>query len=108
MARRNYITQDPASELELPRVGYKLPSVLNKDEAELVLKQPALEKPLGVRDRALLEVLYSTGIRRMEILKLKLYDVDKNHGLVSVREGRAREIASCLSANGPSLGLRNT
>jgi integrase/recombinase XerD len=90
MARRNYITQDPASELELPRIGYKLPSVLNKDEAELVLKQPALETPLGVRDRALLEVLYSTGIRRMEILKLKLYDVDKNHGLVSVREGKGR------------------
>ena len=90
IARRNYITQDPASELELPRVGYKLPSVLNKDEAELVLKQPALEKPLGVRDRALLEVLYSTGIRRMEILKLKLYDVDKNHGLVSVREGKGK------------------
>ena len=90
MTRRNYISQDPASELELPRVGYKLPSVLNKDEAELVLKQPALEKPLGVRDRALLEVLYSTGIRRMEILKLKLYDVDKNHVLVSVREGKGK------------------
>jgi integrase/recombinase XerD len=90
MTRRNYISQDPAAELELPRVAYKLPSVLNKDEAELVLKQPALEKPLGVRDRALLEVLYSTGIRRMEILRLKLYDVDKNHGLVSVREGKGK------------------
>jgi integrase/recombinase XerD len=45
---------------------------------------------LGVRDRALLEVLYSTGIRRMEILKLKLYEVDKNHGVVSVREGKGK------------------
>src|SRR6516225_8356205 len=63
---------------------------MNRDCTELVLKQPALEKPLGVRDRALLEVLYSTGIRRMEILKLKLYDVDKNHVLVSVREGKGK------------------
>jgi integrase/recombinase XerD len=90
MARRNYISDDPATELELPRLGYKLPRVLNKDEAELVLKQPRVEKPLGLRDRALLEVLYSSGLRRAEILKLKLYDLDKNHGLVAVREGKGK------------------
>jgi len=90
MVRRNYISHDPATELELPRVGYKLPRVLNKDEAELVLRQPRVEKPLGLRDRALLEVLYSSGLRRMEILKLKLYDLDKNHGLVAVREGKGK------------------
>ena len=90
IARRNYISDDPVTELELPRLGYKLPRVLNKDEAELVLKQPRVEKPLGLRDRALLEVLYSSGLRRMEILKLKLYDLDKNHGLVAVREGKGK------------------
>jgi integrase len=58
--------------------------VLNQDEAERVLRQSQVEKSLGVRDRALLEVLYSTGIRRMEVLKLRLYDVDKNHGLESL------------------------
>jgi len=90
MTRRNYIPRDPASELELPRVGYKLPNVLNKEEAELVLQQPNLQRPLGIRDRALLEMLYSTGIRRMELLQLKLYDVDKKHGLVTIREGKGR------------------
>jgi integrase len=82
---RNYISEDPSSELELPRVGYKLPSVLNKDEAELVLKQPNLQRPLGIRDRAILEFFFSTGVRRMELLHLKLYDIDQKHGLVTIR-----------------------
>lgn len=90
MAQRNHISSDPGAELELPRVGYKLPRVLNKEEAELVLKQPNIDRPLGLRDRALLEVLYSSGLRRMEILKLKLYDLDKNHGVLAVREGKGR------------------
>lgn len=90
LAQRNYIPQDPAAELELPRVGYKLPSVLNKEEAELVLQQPNLRAPFGTRDRAILEMLYSTGMRRMELLHLRLYDVDKKHGLVAIREGKGK------------------
>jgi len=90
MTRRNYTAQDPASELELPRIGYKLPSVLTKDEAELVLQQTNPRTTLGVRDRAMLEMLYSTGIRRMELIQLKLYDVDKKNGLVTIREGKGR------------------
>jgi integrase/recombinase XerD len=90
LARRAYIPQDPASELELPRIAYKLPNVLNKDEAELVMHQPRTEEPLGIRDRAILEILYSTGMRRMELLKLKLYDVDQKHGLVAIREGKGK------------------
>jgi integrase/recombinase XerD len=90
LTRRNYISQDPAEELELPRVSYKLPNVLNKEEAEKVLHQPKLETSLGIRDRAILEILYSTGMRRMELLKLKLYDVDQKHGLVAIREGKGK------------------
>jgi integrase/recombinase XerD len=90
LTRRNYIPHDPASELELPRVGYKLPSVLNKEEVELVLQQPNLQSPFGIRDRAVLEMLYSTGMRRLELLQLKLFDVDKKHGLVTIREGKGR------------------
>jgi integrase/recombinase XerD len=87
---RKYISQDPAAELELPRVGYKLPNVLNRDEAELVLSQPNVGELLGIRDRAMLEMLYSSGLRRMELLQLKLYDVDQKHGLVTVREGKGK------------------
>jgi len=87
---RKHIAQDPAAELELPRVGYKLPNVMNKDEAERVLSQPKIEVPLGIRDRAMLELLYSSGLRRMELLLLKLYDVDQKHGLVTVRQGKGK------------------
>lgn len=90
LAHRKYIPRDPAAELELPRVGYKLPSVMNKDEAEHVLSQPNVGEPLGIRDRAMLEMLYSSGLRRMELLQLKLYDVDQKHGLVTVREGKGK------------------
>jgi integrase/recombinase XerD len=90
LACRKYIPQDPAAELELPRLGYKLPNVMNRDEAERVLSQPNVGEPLGIRDRAMLEILYSSGLRRMELLHLKLYDVDQKHGLVSVREGKGK------------------
>ena len=90
LSYRKYISRDPAAELELPRVGYKLPSVFNKEEAERVLCQPNVGEPLGIRDRAMLEMLYSSGLRRMELLHLKLYDVDQKHGLVTVREGKGK------------------
>lgn len=90
LTHRKYIPRDPAAELELPRVGYKLPNVMNKDEAERVLSQPNTGEPLGIRDRAMLEMLYSSGLRRMELLHLKLYDVDQKHGLVTVREGKGK------------------
>jgi integrase/recombinase XerD len=90
LTQRKYIPRDPAAELELPRVGYKLPNVMNKEEVERVLSQPRIEVPLGIRDRAMLEILYSSGLRRMELLHLKLYDVDQKHGLVTVREGKGK------------------
>jgi integrase/recombinase XerD len=90
MARRNYIPDDPASELELPRISYKLPNVLNKEEAELVLKQPNVQSLIGIRDRAMLEMLYSTGMRRMELLQLNLYNIDKAHGLITIRQGKGK------------------
>ncbi|MGC2831951.1 MAG: site-specific tyrosine recombinase XerC [Candidatus Acidiferrum sp.] len=90
LTHRKYISRDPAAELELPRVGYKLPNVMNKEEVERVLSQPKIEVPLGIRDRAMLELLYSSGLRRMELLHLKLYDVDQKHGLITVREGKGK------------------
>lgn len=90
LARRGHISQDPASELELPRISYKLPKVLNKEEAEIVMQQPRTDTSLGIRDRAILEILYSTGVRRMELLNLKLYEIDQNHGLMTIREGKGK------------------
>lgn len=91
MARQNYILHNPASELELPKVGYRLPTVLTAAEVERVLAEPDIHEPLGLRDRALLETLYSTGIRRMEALSLKLYDLDRDRGTLTIRQGKGRK-----------------
>jgi integrase/recombinase XerD len=92
LARENLILSNPASELELPRVHRRLPShILSRDDVERVLMQTNLHGELGVRDRAMLETLYSTGVRRAELASLKLYDLDLRNGSLLVREGKGKK-----------------
>lgn len=92
LARNNHILFNPASELELPRLERRLPKhVLTIREAELVIAVPNVGEPLGLRDRAILETLYSTGIRRMEVIGLKLYDMDVDRGTVMIRQGKGKK-----------------
>lgn len=67
LARQNHILYNPASELELPKLEQRLPKfVLTAPEAEQVLNLPDPTQPLGVRDRAIMETFYSTGIRYVQ------------------------------------------
>jgi integrase/recombinase XerD len=67
MARSHHILHNPASELEMPRIGFRLPkAVLTASEAEQILAQPKIHEPLGLRDRAILETFYSTGMSRTD------------------------------------------
>jgi integrase/recombinase XerD len=92
LARQNYLLHNPASELMLPRLENRLPKhVLNVEEAEAVLRQPDVTAPEGLRDRALLEMLYATGMRRMELAALKVYDIDRERGTVMIRQGKGRK-----------------
>ena len=91
MERRHFVSSDPTLELELPRLAYRLPAVLTKEEVEFVLQQPRLEKLTGIRDRAILEMLYSTGMRRMELLRLSFFDLDLRLGVLTIREGKGRK-----------------
>jgi len=89
LSRENLILSNPASELELPRVHRRLPAhILSREDIERVMAQTALHGELGVRDRAMLETLYSTGIRRFELTGLKLYDLDLRNGTLCVRAGK--------------------
>ena len=91
-ARDNRILYNPASELELPRIERRLPKhVLSIEEVEAVLAQPDLAEPTGLRDRAMLEVLYSTGIRRSELANLQLYDLDAERRTLLVRQGKGKK-----------------
>lgn len=86
------IPQNPACDLEMPRGESHLPrTVLTACEVETVLGVPDVRTPLGVRDRTILEVLYSTGIRRMELCNLNVSDVDFARGLVSIRQGKGHK-----------------
>ncbi len=90
-ARAHHVLHNPASEIELPKVEQRLPRpALTAAEAELVLAQPDLATPAGLRDRTMLEVLYATGIRRSELAHLAVFDVDVDRQTLLVRQGKGR------------------
>ncbi len=92
LCRHNHLLANPAADLELPRAEKRLPRhVLTASEAECVLIQPDAEEEMGLRDRAILEVFYSTGMRRMELANLKLYDLDQERGTVFIRQGKGKK-----------------
>ncbi len=92
MQRQQLIEHNPAANVQLPRSEKRLPRhALSVREVESVLAQPDVTKPLGVRDRAMLETLYSTGLRRSELLSLHLTDLDRERLLVLVRCGKGKK-----------------
>jgi len=92
LVRRRILEWSPADSLELPRVESRLPrAVLSVEEAEKVLAQPDVKTPMGIRGRAVLEILYSTGIRRQEIVDLDIYSVDPGGGTLTVRLGKGKK-----------------
>jgi integrase/recombinase XerD len=91
-ARQNHTLYNPAGELEMPRLEKRLPKhVLTASESDRVLNQANVADPLGLRDRAILETFYSTGMRRRELSNLKLYDLDVERGTIMVRQGKGKK-----------------
>jgi integrase/recombinase XerD len=89
LAKQGVIKENPASVLETPKVARRLPkAILNTGEAEIVLQQPNLETQIGIRDRAILEVLYSTAIRKAELSALTIHNLDKSRGLLTIICGK--------------------
>lgn len=80
--REGKISLDPAAELDSPKVVKKLPSVLSLEQVELLLYRPDALSPGGIRDRAMFEVLYATGIRVTELVTLNISDVNIEAGFV--------------------------
>jgi integrase/recombinase XerD len=79
---QDLIPSDPSLNLESPKIRRSLPGYLRLDEVELLLSQPDEKTPLGLRDRAMLEVLYSTGLRVSELVNLRVMDLDTGIGCV--------------------------
>ena len=92
LAKARYILYNPAAELEIPRRQKRLPKyTLTQSEVERVLAVPDTDNPLQMRDRAILETLYSTGIRRAELIALKVIDLDSERGILAVRQGKGNK-----------------
>jgi integrase/recombinase XerD len=92
LTRQNVIPSNPASDLEMPRREKRLPKhVLTITEVERVLALPPVSEPLGLRDRTILEVLYATGLRRGEVVALRLDDIDGERMTVMVRQGKGKK-----------------
>jgi len=91
LTKENHIPYNPASELTLPQTPKHLPRViLSVEEVEAILREAEPKSAPGLRDRAMLETLYSCGLRRMELPHLALYDIDLRRRWVLVREGKGR------------------
>lgn len=92
LCRQDRIPFNPASEIELPRMEKRLPEqALTPEQVDAVLVIPDTSDVLGLRDRAILETFYSTGMRRSELLKLDLSDFNAERGLIHVRQGKGKK-----------------
>ncbi|BDG59952.1 site-specific tyrosine recombinase XerD [Caldinitratiruptor microaerophilus] len=91
LVRQKYVESDPTANLESPKLEKRLPKVLSVREVELLLQQPNPSQPAGLRDRAMLELLYATGIRVSELVALDLPDLNLEMGYIRCRGRGSRE-----------------
>ena len=92
LVRQRVLEMSPAELLEVPRAEKRLPrTILSIEQVEAVLAVPDTRTMTGLRDRAILETFYSTGIRRLEAIHLDLYDVDLEEGTLYVRQGKGKK-----------------
>ncbi len=93
LVRNKKVKKDPTEKIQSPKVEKKAPSILSSDEIELLLEQPKNIDLKGIRDKAMLEFAYATGMRVTEIISLNIEDVNLKDGLVSCKYGaRQRNI----------------
>lgn len=92
MAKTRVIEMSPCETLDMPRIEKRLPkAILSVDEVETIMAVPDIKTAMGLRDRAILETFYSTGVRRQEMCNVKLHDVDLERGTFVVRQGKGKK-----------------
>jgi integrase/recombinase XerD len=89
LAQEKILALDPAKLLDMPKTALRLPDVLSVDEVRRLLNSPDTRRPQGIRDSAMLEVLYASGLRVSELVHLKIQDVHLN--------ARGRLVKNCSS-----------
>jgi integrase/recombinase XerD len=84
LLREGAITDDPTANIAMPKIGRALPQSLTEEEVDALLAAPNVTEPLGHRDRAMLEVLYATGVRVSELINLKMSQINLNQGVLRI------------------------
>jgi len=82
--REHLVQTDPTLQLESPKLPRSLPKSLNEQEVEQLLKAPDIQQPIGMRDRAMLELLYASGLRVSELVGIQVNEVSTQDGVVRV------------------------
>ncbi len=90
--RKGYIKEDISEDLKAPKIEKKLPEILTTEEVNRLLEQPRGATPKDLRDRAMLELLYATGIRVSELISLNLSDVNLQVGYIMCRDARKERV----------------
>ena len=90
------MVSDPSKALQPPKVERKMPEILSIAEVDLLLRQPKTDTPKGIRDKAMLEMLYATGIRVSELIHLKTQDVNLMMGYITCRDEKERMPMICF------------
>lgn len=90
--QQGILAQDIGHNFQIPKPEKRLPvEILTADEVESMLNQTNVTRPLGIRDRAIIETFYSTGIRNSELLSLQLYDLDQDRKVLVIRQGKGKK-----------------
>jgi integrase/recombinase XerD len=84
LVREGVVREDPTAQIAMPKIGRSLPKSLTEEEVESLLSAPVVSDPLGNRDRAMLEVLYATGLRVSELVNLRHGQVNINQGVIRI------------------------
>lgn len=95
---QNTITQDPAKDIKGPKTVRKIPDILDAKEISLLLSQPDGNDFKNIRDRAMLEVLYATGIKVSELIELKMTDVNLQIGIIHTSSSKHERIVPLYPA----------
>ena len=89
---QGFASEDAASILKAPKIEKKIPEILSEREVTRLLEQPSGDSPKHIRDRAMMELLYATGIRVTELITLKVSDVNLNMGFIVCRDSHKERL----------------
>ncbi len=92
LVKEEIIMQNPANIVELPKISKKIPKILTEQQIDLLLNQPNANDIKGIRDRAMLELLYASGIRVSELIELNTTDINLQQGYIICRDDHKERI----------------